>query len=69
MILEEIKVNLEDAQKKLDSAKKQIADLEENEGKIKSNLESLNKSLGKKKNEQKDAEETLADYNQKLGAT
>lgn len=69
VVLDEIKTNLDDALKKVESGKKQITELEENHEKIKENITSLEKNIQKKKVEQKEAMETLADYNQKLSAT
>jgi len=69
IVLDEIKSNLEESSKKIEAAKKQISSLEENSLNYKKNIETLGKSLGEKKSERKEAMETLADYNQKLGAT
>jgi chromosome segregation ATPase len=69
VLLDEIKVNLDDAQKKVEQARDQIEDLEENDLKLKKNIEQLDTALNKKVVEQKQAKETFNDYNQKLGAT
>ena len=69
VVLEEIKANLDDAQKKVEQAKKQINELEGNDTKLKKNIGELEGSLNKKLDEQKQAKETFNDYNQKLAAT
>jgi len=69
LILEEIKTNLDDAQKKVETARKQIADLEENDGKLKKNVTGIEAALNKKLEEQKGAKETYADYSSKLQQT
>lgn len=69
VLLDEIKVNLDDAQKKVEQARTQIAELEENDIKLKKNIEQLDSALSKKVDEQKQAKDTFNDYNQKLGAT
>lgn len=69
VLLDEIKANLDDAQKKVEQAKKQINELEENDLKLKKNIGSLETALNKKLDEQKQAKETFNDYNQKLAAT
>lgn len=69
VLLDEIKTNLEDAQKKVEAARKQIADLEENDLKLKKNLASIEAALNKKVDEQKGAKETYNDYQNKLTQT
>lgn len=69
VLLDEIKTNLEDAQKKVEAAKKQIAELEENDLKLKKNLTSIEGALNKKVDEQKGAKETYNDYQNKLTQT
>lgn len=69
VVLDEIKANLEDAQKKVEQARKQIATLEENDGKLKKNIQELESALNKKVEEQRQAKETYNDYARKLSAT
>ncbi|MCO5144434.1 MAG: hypothetical protein M9962_15250 [Oligoflexia bacterium] len=69
VLLDEIRVNLEDALKKVEQAKKQIGSLEENDDKLKKNIDELDSALNKKLQEQKQAKETHNDYTQKLSAT
>jgi|GEM_PF-6516055 len=69
VLLDEIKANLDDAQKKVETARKQIADLEENDAKLKKNLTGIEGALNKKTEEQKGAKETYNDYNSKLTQT
>ncbi|MGZ3649661.1 MAG: hypothetical protein ACXVB9_07265 [Bdellovibrionota bacterium] len=69
VVLDEIKTNLDDAQKKVELARKQISDLEENDAKLKKNLEGIEGALNKKVDEQKNAKETYNDYAQKLTQT
>jgi chromosome segregation ATPase len=69
VLLDEIKVNLDDALKKVEQAKKQISELESNDEKLKKNIQELESALNKKLDEQKQAKETFNDYGQKLGAT
>lgn len=69
LLLDEIKTNLDDAQKKVEQAKKQISELEDNDAKLKKNLQGIETALNKKLDEQKAAKETYNDYNQKLGLT
>ncbi len=69
LLLDEIKTNLDDAQKKVETARKQILDLEENDTKLKKNLGSIEATLNKKLDEQKGAKETYNDYNSKLTQT
>lgn len=69
VLLDEIRTNLEDAQKKVDQARKQIQELEENDLKLKKNIQEIDTALNKKLDEQKRAKETFNDYNQKLAAT
>lgn len=69
VILDEIKTNLEDAQKKVETARSQIADLEDNDAKLKKNLNGIEGALNKKLDEQKGAKETYNDYNSKLQQT
>jgi chromosome segregation protein len=69
VVLDEIKTNLDDAQKKVETARKQIADLEDNDAKLKKNLGSIEAALNKKLDEQKSAKETYNDYNSKLQQT
>lgn len=69
VLLDEIKVNLDDSQKKVEQAKATISELEENDVKLKKNLGELEGALNKKLDEQKQAKETFNDYHQKLGAT
>jgi len=69
VVLDEIKTNLDDAQKKVEVARKQISDLEENDAKLKKNLEGIESALNKKNDEQKAAKETYSDYTQKLTQT
>lgn len=69
VLLDEIRTNLEDAQKKVEQARRQIQDLEENDLKLKKNIQEIDTALNKKLEEQKQAKETFNDYNQKLAAT
>jgi len=69
VLLDEIKNNLDDALKKVEQAKKQIAELMTNDEKLKKNIQELETALNKKLDEQKQAKETFNDYSQKLGAT
>lgn len=69
VLLDEIKTNLDDAQKKVEAAKKQIADLEENDLNLKKNLASIESALNKKTEEQKGAKDTYNDYQNKLTQT
>jgi chromosome segregation ATPase len=69
VVLDEIKANLDDAQKKVELAKKQINELEENDSKLKKNIGEIDTALNKKLDEQKQAKETFNDYSQKLAAT
>lgn len=69
VLLEEIKANLDDAQKKVEQAKKQINELEDNDSKLKKNISEVDAALTKKLDEQKQAKETYNDYSQKLAAT
>ncbi len=69
ILLDEIKHNLDDAQKKVEAAKKQIAELEENDIKLKKNLGSIESALNKKVEEQKGAKETYNEYQNKLTQT
>jgi chromosome segregation ATPase len=69
VLLNEIKVNLDDAQQKVSDARKQIQELEQNDDKLKKNIQQLETALNKKVDEQKRARETFNDYNQKLSAT
>lgn len=69
IVLDEIKVNLEDVAKKVDQAKKQISDLEQNDLKLKKNIQQLETALNKKLDEQKQGKESHNDYSQKLAAT
>lgn len=69
VLLDEIKVNLDDVAKKVDQAKKQINELEENDIKLKKNIQQLETALNKKLDEQKQAKEAHNDYSQKLAAT
>mgnify|MGYP003352986011 CR=1 FL=1 len=45
VLLDEIKTNLDDAQKKVTQARKQISEPEENDSKLKKNLEAVEKVL------------------------
>lgn len=69
VLLDEIRINLEDALKKVEQAKKQIGSLEENDDRLKKNIGELDSALNKKLQEQKQAKETYNDYAQKLSAT
>lgn len=69
VLLDEIRVNLEDAQKKVEQARRQIQVLEENDLKLKKNIQELDTALNKKLEEQRQAKETFNDYNQKLVGT
>lgn len=69
VLLDEIKTNLEDAQKKVEAARKQILELEENDIKLKKNIQEVDTALNKKLDEQKQAKETFNDYSQKLQGT
>ena len=69
VVLDELKVNLTDAQKKVEQAKGQISDLEENDTKLKKNIQSLNTALDKKISEQKQAKDILNEYTQKIAST
>ncbi len=69
VLLDEIKTNLDDAQKKVETARKEIAGLEENDAKLKKNLAGIEAALNKKVDEQKGAKETYNDYNSKLTQT
>lgn len=69
VLLDEIKVNLDDVAKKVEQAKKQIGELEENDTKLKKNIQQLETALNKKVDEQKQAKESFNDYSQKLAAT
>lgn len=69
VVLDEIKANLDDAQRKVEQARKQIQDLDENDVKLKKNIQSLESALNKKLEEQKQAKDTFNDYAQKLNAT
>lgn len=68
-VLDEIRNNLDEAKKRIELTKRQLEDLEDNEGRIKGNLESLNKNLVKKQAEHKEAQDTLAEYGKKLQGT
>lgn len=69
VLLDEIKVNLDDVAKKVDQAKKQIRDLEDNDAKLKKNIQQLETALNKKLDEQKQAKEAHNEYSQKLAST
>lgn len=69
VVLDEIKTNLDEAQKKVETARKQIAELEANDLTLKKNIQELNSALNKKLDEQKDVTDTYNDYQQKLGST
>lgn len=69
VLLDEIKTNLEDAQKKVEAARKQILELEENDIKLKKNIQEVDGTLNKKLDEQKQAKETFNDYSSKLQGT
>ena len=69
VVLDEIRANLDDAQKKVDLARKQIVELEDNDSKLKKNIEQVEKALNKKLDEQKSTKETFTDYSQKINQT
>src|SRR5262245_44781008 len=69
LLLTEIKTNLDDAQKKVEQARKQISEIDENDAKLTKNLEGIEGALNKKLDEQKEAKETYGDYSQKLTQT
>lgn len=69
VLLDEIRTNLDDAKAKVEAARKQIGELEENDVKLKKNIGEVDSALGKKLGEQKQAKETFTDYNGKLTGT
>ncbi len=69
VLLEEIKTNLDDAQKKVEQARKQISELEDHGAKLKKNIQGIERELNKKLDAQKGAKETYNDYVSKLGQT
>jgi chromosome segregation ATPase len=69
VLLDEIRTNLDDAKVKVESARKQIVELEDNDLKLKKNIQEVDSSLSKKLEEQKQAKDTYTDYSQKLVGT
>lgn len=65
-VIDEIKNNLDEAQKKVENAQGQIADLEDNNKKLAQNISEIERALAKKGDERKEARDVLTDYHQKL---